>query len=240
MVQNSQSSVKNKLLAALPQEEYQRLLPNLEEIYLDFKQPLYKPNELIQHVHFPQNAVVSLLNVMEDGREVEVAVAGREGMVGLPLFLGADQIPGLAFAQVPGDAVRMQAEVFKDEVNQSPSLRNLLLRYTQALFNQIAQSAACNRLHSMEERCCRWLLLTQDRVGSDQFPLTQEFLAQMLGVRRASVNIVATTLQQAGLIRYSRGKMEILDRQGLEDTSCECYGIIEREFNRLFGNNNLR
>jgi len=235
--QDSPNPIKNRLLAALPQEEYKRLLPHMEAVYMAFKQVLYDVNEPIEYVYFPENGVVSLLTIMENGSAVEVATIGNEGMVGLPVFLGAGTIPGQAFSQVPGESMRMRSEVFKREVTPGSPLHNLLHRYTQALFNQIAQSAACNRLHSIEERCCRWLLITHDRVGSDVFPLTHEFLSQMLGVRRASVSKVAAILQNAGFIRYVRGKMMILDRKGLETSSCECHGIIKAEYDRLLGCN---
>lgn len=207
----------------------------MEPVSLDLKKVLYAPNEPIDHVYFVNKGVVSLVNIMENGEIVEIATVGNEGMVGLPVFLGSDTIPGKAFAQVPGDGMRMKANVFKDKVTPGSPLHNLLQRYTQALFNQIAQSAACNRAHSIEERFCRWLLMTRDRVDSDTFPLTQEFLAHMLGVRRASVNTVASIIQKAGLIQYSRGKMKILDRVGLEASACECYGIVKAEFDRLVG-----
>lgn len=230
---DSGDAIPNRLLAALPQEEYLRLLSLMEPVPLDLKRVLYAPNEPIDHVYFVNKGVVSLVNIMENGEIVEIATVGNEGMVGLPVFLGADRIPGEAFAQVPGDAMRMKANVFKDKVTPGSPLHNLLQRYTQALFNQIAQSASCNRMHSIEERLCRWLLMTRDRVDSDTFPLTQEFLAQMLGVRRASVNTVASIIQKAGLIQYSRGKMKILNREGLEGSSCECYGTVKAEYDRL-------
>ncbi|OWY64040.1 hypothetical protein B7486_49525 [cyanobacterium TDX16] len=172
---------------------------------------------------------------MEDGGVVEAATVGNEGMVGLPVFLEADTIPSQAIVQIPGDALRMKADAFKAWVDQSQPLQNLLKRYTQVMFNSIMQTAACNRRHEIEQRCCRWLLMTHDRVGSDNFPLTQEFLAQMLGVRRPSVSVVASILQKAGLIRYSRGKIIILDRPGLESATCECYPVIKQEFDRLLG-----
>lgn len=228
---------KNRLLATLPREEYERLLPNLETVSLTLKQVLYEPNELIKHVYFPTHGVGSLLNIMEGGMVVEVGTVGNEGMIGLPVFLGADKIPQQAIVQIPGDGMRMKADVFKDSVNQGSPLHGLLQRYTQTLFNQVAQSAACNCIHSIEERCCRWLLMTHDRVQSDEFPLTQEFLSDMLGVRRASVSVVAATLQKAGLIRYSRGAITILDRENLEASSCECYRIVKDEFDRLLGGN---
>lgn len=233
----SHNASENRLLAALPKEEYERLVANMEAVFLELKHSVYEPNEPIEYVYFVKNGVVSLLNVMEDGKEVEVATVGNEGMVGLPVFLGAEKIPGRAFSQVPGDALRMKADVFKDKVTPGTRLHDLLQRYTQALFNQIAQGTACNTLHSVEERMCRWLLMTQDRVGKDDFPLTQEFLGQMLGVRRPTVSIAASILQKAGLIRYSRGGITILDREGLEDSSCECYAIIKAEFDRLVGGN---
>lgn len=233
MLQGSRNLVANKLLAALPQEDYERLLPNLETIPLLFKKILYQPNEPIQYVYFPISGVISLLNIMVDGGAIEVATLGNEGMVGIPVLLGADQVPAETFVQVPGEALRMKVSVFKREVTPGSPLHSLLLRYTQTLINQIAQSAACNRLHSVEERACRWLLLTQDRVHSDEFPLTQEFLSQMLGVRRATVSEVAAALQKAGLISYYRGKITILDRKGLESASCECYQIVKQEYIRL-------
>lgn len=235
MSQNPRNLNKNRLLAALPKEEYKRLLPNLESVSLEFKQVLYQPDELIRYVYFPTNSVISLLTIMEDGNIVEVGTVGNEGIAGLPVFLGAEKIPSQAISQIPGDAMRMRADVLKREVTPGSPLYTLLQRYTQGLLNQLAQSAACNRLHSIEQRFCRWLLMSQDRVESDRFILTQEFLSQMLGVRRASVNEVATTIQKAGIIRYSRGKMTICDRLGLEATACECYRVVKQEFDRLLG-----
>lgn len=237
MSKNYRNPVGNQLLAALPKEEYERLIANMEAISLKVKLNAYKPNEPIEYVYFVNSGVISLLNLMEDGTAVEVATVGKEGMVGLPVFLGADSIPGLGMVQIPGDGLRMKVNVFKDKVTPDSALHDLLQRYTQTLFNQIAQSAACNRLHSVEERMCRWLLMTQDRVGQDEFPLTQEFLSQMLGVRRPTVSMSASILQKAGLIRYSRGNITILDREGLEASSCECYKIIQADFERLFNGN---
>jgi CRP-like cAMP-binding protein len=227
--------IENQLLSALPKEEYKRLLPNLELVSLNFKQIIYAPDQLIDYVYFPKSGIISLVNVTEDGRTVEAAMVGNEGMAGIPVFLGANRMPGQAISQVVGDAVRMKADVFQREVTPGTSLYNLLLRYTQALLNQISQSVACNCLHPVEGRCCRWLLMCHDRVRSDQFMLTQELISQMLGVRRASVSEVAATLQRAGLIRYTRGKITILDRQGLEAGSCECYRRVKEEFDRLLG-----
>ena len=207
----------------------------METVSLAFKQIIYAPNQPIEHIYFPKSGIISLVNITEDGRTVEAATVGNEGMVGIPVLLGADRMPGQAISQIAGDAMRMKSDIFKRQVLPGSPLHNLLLRYTQALLNQISQSVACNCLHSIEQRCCRWLLITHDRVKSDQFPLTQELLSQMLGVRRASVSEVAATLQKAGFIRYSRGRIRILDRRGLEETSCECYRIVKEEFDRLLG-----
>ncbi|WP_256973201.1 Crp/Fnr family transcriptional regulator [Nostoc sp. T09] len=229
--------MENRLLAALSPEEYSRIVAYMELVPLEFKQDVYLYNQPIEYVYFPKHGVISLLTIMADGSAVEVATVGNEGMVGLPILLGANSIPGQAFSQVPGDAWRMSADAFKAHVTPSSPLHDLLQRYTQALFNQIAQSAACNRLHSIEERFCRWLLMTADRVERDSFPLTQEFLAQMLGVNRSSVSLTASILQRAGLIEYVRGQMTIVDRDSLEATSCECYQIVKVEFERLLNGN---
>jgi len=225
--------MENRLLTALPSEVKARLLPNLERVSLPFKEVLYESRELIEYVYFPNHGVVSLLTIVEDGTLAEVGLVGNEGIVGLSVFLGVETTPFNAIVQVPGEAMRMKADVFKDSVNPDSPLHSLLLRYTHALMLQISQSAACNHHHSVEERCCRWLLMTRDRAQSDKFPLTHEFLSQMLGVRRASVTVVAGMLQKAGLIRYSRGQMTLLDRPGLEAVSCQCYRLVKEEEDRL-------
>ena len=225
--------MQNKLLSALSKEEYSRLLPYLEPVSLPLKQIIYAPNQLIEYVYFPTDSIISLVNVTQNGGIVEAATVGNEGMVGIPVLLGGDEMVGQAMVQIAGDAVRMKADIFKRQVTPSSTLHRLLLRYTLALMTLISQSVTCNSLHSVEQRCCRWLLICQDRVKSDSFELTQEFLAQMLGVQRPTVSGVATTLQQVGLIRYSRGKMTIRDRSGLEAACCECYGIIKQEFERI-------
>lgn len=237
--QDSLNPIENRLLATLPRDEYERLLPDLETVSLPHRLVVYAPNEAIEYVYFPKNCVISLIIFMEDGSGVEVGTVGNEGMAGIPVFLGADSIPSDAFCQVPGDALRMRADVFKNKVTPGSPLHYLLQRYTQTLLNQIAQTAACNSVHLIEKRCCRWLLMTHDRVGRDEFALTQEYLAQMLGVRRASVSAVATTLQDAGFISYSRGKIRILDRKGLESASCQCYRTVKAEFDRLLGDKNV-
>jgi CRP-like cAMP-binding protein len=201
------------------------------------KQVLYEPGARIEALYFPINAVASILTTLSDGAGVEIATVGNEGMVGSPVVLGSDAMPAREFCQVqvPGELLRMDKTSFAEVLSQDDPFREIIQLYTQALFTQIAQQVACNALHSVEERCSRWLLLTHDRVHSDSFPIAQEFLAQMLGVRRASVTLAAGALQSAGLIRYRRGEMIIVDREGLEDVSCECYRVLRDEFDRLLG-----
>jgi CRP-like cAMP-binding protein len=225
----------NRLLAALSEQDYERLLPRLEIVPSGLKEVVHEPGGPLSYVYFPITSVFSLVTLMADGAAIEFATVGKEGMVGLPAFLGAETMRSRAFSQVPGEAVRMKVEVFREAISRSGPFQRVLLRYTHALLNQIAQTAACNRLHSIEERCSRWLLMTHERVGRDQFLLTQESLGEMLGVRRQSVSAVAGVLQKAGLIRYRHGQMTVLDRPGLEAAACECYGIIRREFDRLLG-----
>lgn len=195
----------------------------------------YQPNQPIEAAYFPLSGVTSLLMLGAHGEEIEVSTVGNEGMVGLPLFLGADATPGLGFMQVPGQALRLPAERFRQLVTPRTHLYTLLQRYTQTLMIQMAQGVACNRLHTIEQRAARWLLMTHDRVNADSFALTQEFLGQMLGVRRASVSEVESELQQQGLLQYTRGTMTILDRPGLEKRTCECYWIVRHEFERQLG-----
>jgi CRP-like cAMP-binding protein len=232
---STRNPVGNRLLAALPQQEYERLLPNLEPVSLSLKLVLYEPNAPIEYAYFPNSGATSMLNLMQDGQTIEAATVGKEGMIGVPLLLGTTQIPLEVIVQIPGDGLRMRADVFKAEVYWGCPLHTLLLRYMQTLMNQISQTAACNSFHSVEQRCCRWVLMTQDRVESDSFPLTHEFLAIMLGVRRASVSEVAATLQKSGLIDYHRGQMTIRDRHGLEAACCECYESTKQEYKRLLG-----
>ena len=225
----------NRILAGLPPDELEILGPHLETVPLRFREDLYQANSSVEHVYFIYSGVVSLVTEMREGADLEFATVGGEGMVGMPVFLGAKQMASKAFVQVQGEGVRMGAEAFRSVIGHCPELTRRLLRYTLALMNQIAQNSACNRTHEVEERCARWLLMTQDRVGEPTFPLTQEFLAQMLGVRRPTVSIAAGMLAKAGLISYLRGQMTILDRAGLKAASCECYGIIAGEFERLVG-----
>lgn len=226
----------NRLLLALPEPYRERFLAQLEPVEMVVREPVYAPGKPIEHVYFPDGCVLSVLAVMDDDQAVEVATIGNEGMVGIPVFLGATSSPGLAFCQVPGKAWRMAAGTFRELANGAGAIQQLLQRYTYAFFTQLSQGSACNRLHSVEQRCARWLLMTHDRVGGrDQFELTQEFLAQMLGVRRATVTEAAGRLQQDGLITYSRGIITITNRKGLEAASCECYRIITDEHTRLIG-----
>lgn len=227
---------ENRLLAALPKAERERLAPLLRPVSFGLRDYLFRVDEPIHSVYFPRSGVISLVITVKDGGTIEVGTVGNEGMVGVPVFLGADRSPTQAFSQVPGESLRMAAADFKREViGRAGPLPDLVRRYTQAFLNQVSQTVACNHLHAVQERMCRWLLMTHDRVGGDEFLLTQEFLAQMLGVRRPSVSVVAGMLQQAGLIRYTRGRMTVLDRAGLEAGACECYGIVRREFDRLLG-----
>jgi len=228
-VQNGQ----NRLLAALDRETYEAIAPQLEAVRLELKDSIYEPDKSIEYAYFPINGVISMLAQVEDDIEIEVATIGNEGVAGLPLFLGVSVTAGRAFSQIPGDALRMKAEAFRKAFQTFEPFRNLLQLYTQALMVQISQGNACNRVHSMEERCARWLLQTHDRVAADEFVLTQEFLGQMLGVRRASVNVVSSMLQKAGFIRYSRGRITVTDRAGLESASCRCYEVIRKEYERL-------
>lgn len=228
-------ALANRLLAKLPRQELEAISPDLEPVQLPLRQVLHSPFEPIEHVFFITRGVASLVNEPDTGEIVEFATVGPEGMVGLPLFLGTKLVPSRAIMQVPGDAMRMKASDFERALGRTPTLHHLLLRYTMALLNQVAQSTSCNRLHEAHERCARWLLQTHDRIDGDSFPLTHEFLAQMLGVHRPTVSVAASMLQKAGLIDYTRGSITIVDRKGLEAASCSCYRIIKEEYDRLLG-----
>lgn len=225
---------RNRLLHALQASDGELRLDSLEFLPLDLKQKLYTPNLPIEHVYFPVDGVLSMLAVLEEGFMVEVATVGNEGMIGLPIFLGANSTPGVAFSQVPGSAYRISAEEFKRNLEEVSGFSRVLHRYTQALMTQISQGNACNRVHNNKQRCARWLLLSHDRVGKDEFKLTQEFLSQMLGVRRATVNEVAGQLSRAGAISYKRGIVRVVDRLRLEAESCLCYSIIRDEYDRMY------
>ncbi len=224
---------QNQLLAALPSIDYQRILMHLYPVSLTIKQLLYEENSPIDHVYFPLSCVASQVVKMQNGDSVEIATIGSEGLVGLPAVLGDDQTPLTVFVQIEGQALRMRTSDMQEEMARAGPLLKIVLRYTEALFIQVAQGSACSRLHLVQQRCARWILATHDRIGRDEFTLTQEFLCQMLGVRRATVSEAASSLQEAGLIRYSRGKMTIVDREKLKKFSCECYGVIQTAYQRL-------
>ena len=226
-------SPRNRILASLPQAEYESLRPELELITLDIRDLVYDVGRLIDRVLFVETGVISIISIMADGSSVETATVGYEGMVGLPVYLDSDRSATQAFCQVPGKSLSIPADAFRRVVNERTMLRSTLNRYAQALFTQVAQASACNRLHPVRERCARWLLQTHDRVGSDDFPLTHDFLSQMLGVRRATVTDAVGGLQKQGLIDYAYGRVRILDRAGLERASCECYAIVRSEYDRL-------
>ncbi|MBW4509090.1 MAG: Crp/Fnr family transcriptional regulator [Scytonematopsis contorta HA4267-MV1] len=225
--------MKNQLLAALPIEEYQNLAPHLESVELPLRQVLHEAGEPIEYVYFPTEAMISLVSIMKDGSTVEVALIGKEGMVGIPVILGGNSTTSQAVVQVAGRGLRLQANILKAQFQLGGQLHYLLLRYIQALFTQISQGAVCNRLHNLEERLARWLLSVQDCLQMQEFPMTQEHIAQMLGSRRSGVTVAAGMLQHAGIISYRRGRINILSRERLEATSCECYGIIKAEIARL-------
>lgn len=226
---------ENRLLTSLPAGDYGRLRPLLKSVHLDFKEVVAESNRPISHVYFPEGAILSMVLLMEDGQAVEVATTGNEGMSGIPVCLGVGRSPSRVFCQVSGAAMRMEAGAFREEIRRGGPLDDLVQRFLQSVLNQIAQTSACNRVHSIEQRLCRRLLMARDRVGSDHLPLTQELLAIMLGVQRPSVSVVASELQKAGVIRYARGKVEILDRDRLEGSACECYRVVEDESARLLG-----
>jgi CRP-like cAMP-binding protein len=223
---------QNHLLAALPDAEWQRWKPLLEPVELPLGQVLYEPGNTLSHVYFPTTAIVSLLYVMENGSSAEIAVVGYEGIVGISLFMGGESTPSRAVVQSAGRGFRLTSKAIKDEFNRAPVL-HLLLRYTQALITQMAQTAVCNRHHSLDQQLCRWLLLSLDRLAGNELAMTQELIANMLGVRREGVTEAALKLQGAGLIRYSRGRITVLDRDRLEHRTCECYAVVKNEYDRL-------
>lgn len=223
----------NQLLAALPEEEYQRLLPHLENVDLTSGEVLAEPGETMTEVYFPTLAMISLVSIMENGSTTEISLVGKEGMVGLPVFLGGNSTTSRAIVQIEGTALKLNGSILKKEFDKGGELQRLLLLYTQALFTQASQNAACNRQHNIEERLARWLLTARDSVMKDELYLTQEFISQMLGTRRSGVTVAAGALQRAGMIRYTRGKITILNREALNHTACECYHLIKNEYIRL-------
>jgi CRP-like cAMP-binding protein len=227
----------NRILNALARAEYQHLTPYLEHVNMRAGEVLYHPYEPITHVYFPNRGTVSILSVFEDGGSVEVGMVGNEGMFGVSVFLGSITAPLQSVVQLPGDSLRLQADVLKREFNKGGHFQDLLLRYTQAFIIQIAQTAACNRAHHIKGRLARWLLMCQDREHSKDLELTQEFIAIMLGTRRAGITEAAGELQRAGVIKYKRGHLTIVDREKLLALACECYPIVKKEFDRLLVSN---
>ena len=223
----------NHLLAALPQAEWLRLQPLLEWVDLPLGQVLYESGRTLSHVYFPSTAIISLLYVMENGASAEIAVVGNEGLVGISIFMGGGSTPSRAVVQSAGSGWRLRAQDVRDEFNHSGPVMHVLLRYTQALITQMAQTAVCNRHHTLDQQLCRWLLLSLDRLEGNELVMTQELIANMLGVRREGVTDGALKLQKLGLIRYARGHITVLDRPGLEARTCECYAVVKKEYDRL-------
>ncbi len=223
----------NRLLAMLPGEESARLRPHLEHVNLKLGEVIYESGGQQSYIYFPTTAIISLLYMMENGASAEMGVAGNEGVVGIALFMGGDTVPNRAVVQSAGAARKMKTKMLQDEFARGGTFQRLLLRYTQALMTQMSQTAVCNRLHTVEQQLCRWLLLSRDRLNSDELVMTQELIANMLGVRREGVTNAAGRLQENGLISYVRGRITILDRHGLEATVCECYRVVKDEYDRL-------
>jgi len=231
----SKNEVENRLLAALPSDEYERLRPGLQQVSFPLGKVVYEFGGQLDYVYFPTTAIVSLLYTMENGASAEMGLTGNDGVVGIALFMGGGTMPNRAVVQSAGDALRMKAKLLQDEFARGGKFQHLLLRYTQALITQISQTAVCNRLHSVDQQLCRWLLLSHDRVQADELIMTQELIADMLGVRREGVTVAAGRLQDAGAISYVRGHIKILNRHKLEETVCECYRVVKNEFDRLLG-----
>jgi len=232
MTSFAQNPLSNRLLAVLPDAEWERWKPQLESVAMPLGQVVYESGALQSHVYFPTTAIVSLLYVMESGASAEIAVVGNEGIVGVALCMGGESTPNRAVVQSAGRGFRMKAEVIKDEFKQT-SVLHLMLRYTLALIAQMSQTAVCNRHHSLDQQLCRWMLLSLDRLRGKELVMTQELISNMLGVRREGVTEGALKLQKAGLIRYSRGRITVLDRAGLEERVCECYAVVKKEYDRL-------
>src|SRR5579872_1356 len=231
---SEENSIQNRLLAQFPTEIYRKIAPELEPVTLSFGQVVYEVGDRVKHLYFPhKNTMLSLLCTSQDANAVEVAVSGWEGFVGIGTLMGGDLSQHQIISQIPGTAVRIKSDVLQHVFQTSMEARTLLLRYIQALISQISQTALCNRIHSVEERLARWTLVSQDRTDKSQLPLTHEFLARMLGVNRSTVSLTAATLQQAGVVRYSRGKFTILDQERLQEVSCDCYRVVKEQYKRL-------
>lgn len=234
-VAKSRHGFKNRILQRLSRSLLEELKPHLTEVTLERRDSIYEPGDPFRHVYFPESAMISLMTVLQDGRRSEVAAVGSEGMVGLPVFLGGKISKRKAFCQMPGTAWRLAAAELVQQTRHGGPLSDILHRYTEALLTLTTQLATCNRLHTIAQRCCCWLLMTHDRVEGDEFHVTHEFLSEMLSARRAGVTVVANQLQGRGLIEYHRGLIRVCDRAGLEKAACECYGIVRQEFDRLLG-----
>lgn len=226
---------ENRLLAALPADEYERLRPDLRPVSFTLGEVVYEFGGQLDYVFFPTTSIISLLYTMENGSSAEMGLTGNDGVVGIALFMGGGTMPNRAVVQSAGGALRLKAKILQDEFARGGKFQQLLLRYTQALITQISQTAVCNRLHSVEQQLCRWLLLSHDRVQADELIMTQELIADMLGVRREGVTVAAGHLQDIGAISYVRGRIQILNRRKLEETVCECYRVVKDEFDRLLG-----
>jgi len=224
---------QNQLIAALPIEVYERILPYLEEISMPLGQVLYESGSQLKYAYFPTTAIISMHYVLENGASTEISGVGNEGVLGVALFMGGNTTSSLATVQTAGQGYRLKRQLMIDEFNQAGPMMHLMLRYTQALITQISQTAVCNRHHSIEQQLCRWLLLTLDRLPTQELTITQELIASMLGVRREGITEAAGNLQRAGLISYRRGHITVLNRLGLESRSCECYNVVKKEFHRL-------
>ena len=235
MMIDSSDQQRNLLLAGLSLEERNRLFPHLQLVLMPLGKSVYEPGTVMRHVYFPVDCIVSLLYVMESGESAEISVVGNEGLVGIALFMGGETTPSRAIVQSAGYAYQLTAQKLKDEFHRNGNLQVLLLRYTQSLITQMSQTAVCNRYHSVDQQLCRWLLLSLDRLPSNQLTMTQELIGNMLGVRREGVTDAAGKLQKLGVIQYHRGHITVLDRQKLEHLSCECYGVVKKETDRLRG-----
>jgi CRP-like cAMP-binding protein len=225
----------NDLLACINSEEMERLLPHLQPVSLSLGKVIYESGEKLDYIYFPTTAIISLLYIMESGATAEIGVVGKDGLIGIAIFMGGDTTPNRAVVQSAGKALKMKSQVMKDEFTRGGPFHNQCLRYTQALITQISQTAVCNRLHSVDQQLCRWLLLSHDRLPSDRLIMTHDLIANMLGVRREGITHAAKRLQRAGYISYVRGDMTILDRKGLEADVCECYQVVRTEYERLLG-----
>lgn len=230
---HSDNALMNHLLSALPTDEFEKLKPNLEPVSLTLGQVIYESGEMLEYVFFPTTAIISLLYIMENGSTAEIGMTGNDGLVGIALFMGGSTTPNRAVVQSAGNAFRLRAKALRFEFHESGVFQNVLLRYTQYLMTQISQTAVCNRLHSLEQQLCRWILLSHDRLNSDKLVMTHDLISNMLGVRREGVTLAAQKLAEKGLITNTRGTIILIDRQGLENAVCECYQVVNDEYNRL-------